>query len=207
MSRQRLNSQAPVHELIAARWSPRAFAERPVELQKLASCLEAARWAPSCYNDQPWRFLVADRYRDEEAWQLLLECLVPVNRRWANRAPVLVLTCAAIRFRHNGQPNRWSGYDAGQAVMALVLQAADLGLAAHQMAGFDAVRVRAEFKIPEQFEPMTVTALGYPGEPTVLDEDLRERELAPRQRCSLEEIAFTGCWGLSWNLWKKKEET
>jgi nitroreductase len=197
MSQQRLNVQAPIHELLAARWSPRAFQERPVELVKLASCLEAARWAPSCYNDQPWRFVVADRYRDEEAWQRLLKCLAPLNQRWAKRAAILILTCAATKFRHNHAPNRWSSYDAGQAVMALVLQAVALGLVGHQMAGFDAIRVRAEFEIPEHFEPMTVTALGYPGDPAVLDEDLRERELAPRQRYPLEEIAFSGRWGIS----------
>ncbi|GAB6067557.1 hypothetical protein JCM13664_08750 [Methylothermus subterraneus] len=195
MSQERLNIQAPVHELIAARWSPRAFDGRPVEVEKLTSCLEAARWAPSCYNDQPWRFLVTDRQQDAEAWQRLFDCLVPANQRWAQRAPVLILACAATRFSHNGAPNRWGSYDTGQAVMSLVLQAAALGLAAHQMAGFDALRAREVFAVPEDFEPMSVTALGYPGDPGVLDETLQERERAPRQRRPLAEIAFAGRWG------------
>ncbi|BCX82499.1 hypothetical protein MIT9_P2085 [Methylomarinovum caldicuralii] len=196
MSRERLNVQAPVHELIAARWSPRVFEALPVEVEKLASCLEAARWAPSCYNDQPWRFLLADSHQEEEAWQRLFDCLSPGNQTWARRAPVLILACAATRFGHNGQPNRWAQYDTGQAMMSLVLQATALGLAAHQMGGFDADRVRQAFAIPGDFEPMSVLALGYPGDPAVLDEEMRQRELVPRQRKPLEEIAFAGRWGL-----------
>ena len=40
----------PIHDLLRRRWSPRAFADRPVEPEKLRSLLEAARWAPSSFN-------------------------------------------------------------------------------------------------------------------------------------------------------------
>lgn len=195
MSRERMNVQAPVHELIADRWSTRAFDDRPVEKEKLSSCLEAARWAPSCYNDQPWRFLVTDRHRDVEAWQKLLDCLSPGNQVWACRAPVLILACSVGRFTHNEQPNRWAQYDTGQAMLALCLQATAVGLATHQMGGFDPARAREAFGIPTAFTPMSVTALGYPAGPEVLgDEDLRRREQAARQRKPMQEIAFVGAW-------------
>ena len=48
----------PDHEvldLVAERWSPRAFADRPVEPEKIRQMLEAARWTMSSYNEQPWR--------------------------------------------------------------------------------------------------------------------------------------------------------
>jgi len=62
MSKTRSNPQATIEPLLADRWSPRAFAaDRPVEGEKLISCLEAARWAPSCFGDEPWRFIVCDR--------------------------------------------------------------------------------------------------------------------------------------------------
>lgn len=48
----------PIHDLLKRRWSPRAFAERPVEREKLRSIFEAARWAPSALNAQPWSFVV-----------------------------------------------------------------------------------------------------------------------------------------------------
>jgi hypothetical protein len=37
----------PIHALLQRRWSPRAFADRMVEPDKLQSLFEAARWAPS----------------------------------------------------------------------------------------------------------------------------------------------------------------
>src|SRR5262249_61528580 len=58
-------TEFPVHDLIRLRWSPRAFADRPVEPEKLRSLLEAARWAPSSYNEQPWAYLVARREQPE----------------------------------------------------------------------------------------------------------------------------------------------
>lgn len=51
----------PVHELIARRWSPYAFADRAVSDDDLRSLFEAARWAASSYNEQPWRFVVATK--------------------------------------------------------------------------------------------------------------------------------------------------
>lgn len=48
-------------DVLSKRWSPRAFAPRAVEADKLQTLFEAARWAPSCYNDQPWHFVVTQR--------------------------------------------------------------------------------------------------------------------------------------------------
>ena len=47
-----------INEIIAKRWSARAFSTRTVERLKLLSVLEAARWAPSSRNEQPWRYIV-----------------------------------------------------------------------------------------------------------------------------------------------------
>lgn len=73
------NADHPVHDLIARRWSPRAFSDRPVEPADLRSLLEAARWAASSFNEQPWFFLVARR-EDPEAFERMLGCLVEGNR-------------------------------------------------------------------------------------------------------------------------------
>ena len=50
-----------IHELIADRWSPYGFSDRPVSAEDLRSLFEAARWAPSSYNEQPWTYLVATK--------------------------------------------------------------------------------------------------------------------------------------------------
>lgn len=183
----------PVHELIARRWSPRAFANSEVEPAKVLSMLEAARWAASCANEQPWRFVVG--MRGDDAYRKLLECLVEGNRVWAAKAPLLMLSVARTHFAHSGKPNPHAWYDAGQAATQLALQATALGLQVHQMAGFDRERARALLAIPEGFEPIAAMAVGYPGEPELLPEPLRERERAPRRRLPMSELIHGGTWG------------
>ncbi len=188
----------PINELMRRRWSPRAFEDgRPVEREKVLTLLEAARWAPSCFNDQPRHFLVFDG-SDAEALERARACLIPGNA-WALKAPVLMLSVARETFEQNGKPNRWAQHDTGLATENLLLQAFDLGLAAHPMAGYDADRARSEFGIPDGFTSIAMIAIGYPyrGKLEDLDEKLRGKELAARERKPIGEIAFAGFWGRS----------
>lgn len=187
------DTDSPIHELLAGRWSPRAFDERPVEPGKLRSLFEAARWAPSSSNEQPWRFVVATK-EDQAAYDRLLACLVEGNRKWAFRAPVLILSVACMNFEDEGKPNRHAFHDVGLATENLLLQATALGLAAHPMAGFDIEKARTDLKIPSGYEPVAMIAVGYSGELNVLPEYLQQRELKPRERKPLTEIAFAGQW-------------
>ena len=156
---------------------------------------EAARWAPSSNNEQPWRFIVATK-EHEANWARLFDCLVEGNRRWAFRAPVLVLSIASMLFQNNGRPNRHAFHDTGLATQNLVLQAVAHGLMARQMAGFDVEKTRTDLQIPSGYEPVAIIAIGYPGNPDVLPERLRERELQPRSRRPIEEWTFSGQWGI-----------
>lgn len=183
-----------LQDLIRRRWSPRAFADRPVEEDKLLKMLEAARWAPSCFNEQPWHFITAAR-KDEEEFQKLLECLSEKNRRWAKNAPLLMLTVTKLYFEHNRKDNRHAYHDIGLAVENMVIQAMELGIFAHQMAGFSSDAARQTYGIPEGFDPVTAIALGYPGDSETLPPDLREQEHAPRTRKPLSEFIFRGRWG------------
>lgn len=184
----------PINELMRRRWSPRVFASRGVEHEKILTMLEAARWAPSCFNDQPRFFLVFDG-ADAEALEVARGCLVEGNA-WALKAPVLMLSVARETFVHNGKPNRWAQHDAGLATENLLLEAVDLGLAAHPMAGYDADRARTDFGIPEGFTPIAMIAIGYPyqGGLDDLDEKQKGKELAGRERKAIGEIAFAGKW-------------
>ncbi len=188
-------TQYPIHDLLRQRWSPRAFDNRAVEPEKLRSLFEAARWAPSSNNGQPWRFIVANK-DSETDWNRLLACLVEGNRTWASRAPVLILSVASLNFEEDAKPNRHAFHDTGMAVENLVLQAGALGLAAHQMAGFDVEQARADLKIPSGYEPVAMIAVGYPGDPDSLPARLRERELQPRSRQPISEWTFSGQWGI-----------
>ena len=184
----------PIHDLLRRRWSPRAFADRPVEPDKLRSLLEAARWAPSSFNEQPWAFVVATRDMPEE-FARVLGCLVEFNQGWAKAAPVLMLTFAHTAFDRNGQPNRHAWHDVGLAMANLVVQATVEDLGVHQMAGILPDKARAEFHVPPDWEPVSGAAIGYFGDPETLTEELRKRELAPPVRKPLRSFVFSGGWG------------
>jgi nitroreductase len=185
----------PVHSLIAARWSPLAFADKPVAPSEIAALLEAARWAASCFNDQPWAFLLAFR-EDEMEFERMLSCLVPANQRWAKAAAVLMISIARRDFTQNNKPNRHAYHDVGLAMGNLCLEATARSLAVHQMGGFDLQRTRELYQLPENHDPVAAVAIGYPGDPDNLpDEQLRAREQAPRTRKSLREFVYAGRWG------------
>jgi nitroreductase len=187
--------QHPIEDLIARRWSPRAFEERAIEPEKLKCLFEAARWAPSSNNEQPWRFVVTSRHDAPTEHDRLLACLTERNRTWAFRAPILMLSVASLHFEDDGKPNRHAYHDTGMAVGNLLLQATALGLQVHQMAGFDVQRARETCLIPTGFEPVAMIALGYPGDPAVLPDGLREREMKSRERQPIVDFVFTTSWG------------
>jgi nitroreductase len=196
MTTKLAQTQTPIHDLLARRWSGRAFdpAAAVTRPQIVALC-EAARWAASCFNDQPWRFLVFDRHSDAAAYQRAFDCLGEWNQRWVKNAPVLLVACANGNFDYNGKPNRWGQHDTGAAGQNLYLQAAALGLMAHPMGGFDADKVRTTFNVPEAFTPMAMVAVGHPAPAETLEGEYREAELAPRERKPLGERFFEGSWG------------
>lgn len=187
----------PVLQCCQDRWSPYRFEPREVEEAKLLSCLEAARWSASSFNDQPWFWIIARR-QDTEDFQKMLGCLLEANQGWAGHAGVLILTVIRTKFAYNGKPNRVALHDLGQAACQLSLQATDLGLQVHQMAGVNLSRIRQEYAIPDDHEPQTAITLGYPSVNPPESEDeraLKARESGPRQRRSLAEQVFSGKWG------------
>ena len=195
MQHKSATTAVPVHELIARRWSCRAFdSSKPVSREQIVSLLEAARWAPSCFGDEPWRYVVWDRNSDANAWQEAFDCLVEWNQNWVRNAPVLILATANSIFRKNGKPNQWGQYDTGAASENLCLQAVSMGLMAHQMGGFDMDKVRAVGGVPDQFACMAMIAVGYQAEETVLNDELKELELAARTRVPLGEHFYEAKW-------------
>ncbi|MCC7146483.1 MAG: nitroreductase family protein [Phycisphaeraceae bacterium] len=186
----------PVHDLLARRWSPLSFAAQPVEDQKLRRLFEASRWAPSSYNEQPWRFLIARKDHDPQAYALVLASLVEANQVWARQAPVLGYALAKLTFERNGKPNRHAWYDTGLAMGNLLVQATELGLHVHQMGGFNPAKAKASFSIPDDVDPVAALAIGYAGEASALPADLRSREQSPRLRKQARDLVFTGAWGI-----------
>jgi len=186
------DTQHPIHDLLQRRWSPRSFSSQLVPDDSINSVLEAARWSPSCFNQQPWRFIVA-RATQKEDFSRMLDCLVPANKEWAGQAPVLMMAVAHTTFE-NGKNNAHAWHDVGQAAACLTIQATALGLFVHQMAGIDRDKIGASYTLPEHCEPVTIIALGYPGDFRTLPEELREREHATRVRREFDAFVFDGDW-------------
>lgn len=184
----------PILKLLAERWSPYGFEDRPVPEADLRSLFEAARWSASSYNEQPWNYLVASRENHVEFGRML-DCLVEGNRTWAKAAPVLVLAVVSLRFAKNNEDNRAAVHDLGLAAGNLVMEATARGLSVHQMIGIHPDKAREIYQIPEYFEAWTAMAIGYKAEPAKLPDVLMERDLTPRQRKRLSKFVFTGQWG------------
>lgn len=184
-----------IQDVFAKRWSPRAFADRPVEPEKIRRMLEAARWTMSSYNEQPWRYVVAARDSDPDAYEALLGCLVEGNQEWAQNAPVLMMSFYKTTFSGRDHENRCAPHDVGAASAALTFQATVMDLYVHQMAGIQKDVIRGTYNVPADFEPMAGLAVGYLGDPEMLSEQQQQAEQSARSRTSLEEFVFGGDWG------------
>lgn len=182
----------PIDPLFLARWSPRAFTAEEIPEATLLTILEAARWAPSSYNAQPWRFLWARR--GTRHWEGFVALLNDFNRSWAASAAALVVIASqTVRQGPDGAavlvPTH--AFDAGAAWANLALQATRSDWAAHGMAGFDRDRTRRDLRIPGDHAIEAIVSIGRPGDPSLLPEGLRAKEV-PSGRRPLAETAHEG---------------
>ena len=185
----------PIANLIAQRWSGRAYdPDTPVSTEQITALCEAARWAPSCFGDQPWRYVIWNKFEDQDSWQKAWSCLSPGNQEWAGNAPILILAASVPTFSQNDKPNRWNGYDTGAASLNLCLQATQMGLMSHQMGGFDPDKLRECFTIPANITMWSMIAIGHPALPDNLNAEQLERELKQRERRPLTQQFFHGGW-------------
>lgn len=181
--------EAPLLKEIESRRSLRAYSTQPVEEQKIKSLFEAARWSPSSNNEQPWVYIYATK-EQPELWNELFNTLVEANQTWAVNAPLLIMGLVRKNFIRNDKPNSSARYDLGSANAFLSLQATQLGLNVHQMGGFDKQKAIEVLNVPDTHEPVVILAIGYPGDPNSLPENLKQRELALRERYTQESFVM-----------------
>jgi len=184
----------PISDVIARRWSPYAFANKPVSKEDLAALFEAARWAPSSFNEQPWRYILGTK-EDPGEFERVLSCLLEGNQKWAQRASALALGVVSRRFERNNKPNPSAEHDLGLAAGNLLQEATERGIYVHQMSGIIPDRAKEIFSIPEDFDVLTALAVGYLDNSTDALEELRKRDQSPRKRRPMEEFVFSGTWG------------
>jgi nitroreductase len=181
----------PIEDIFLKRWSPRAMSGEPIADEELMTLFEAARWAPSTYNEQEWRFLYARR--DTPNWEKFFDLLMAANQVWCRRAALLVVVLSHKVFERNGKPNPVHTFDTGTAFENLALQGAAMGLVVHGMAGFDRDKARTSLDVPDDYAVEAMIALGRPGDPAELPEELRDREM-PSGRKPVAEFVREGAF-------------
>lgn len=188
--------KSEILDLFKQRWATRAFdITKPVEHDKIISMCEAAHWVPTCFNEQPYKFIIFNKFTNEEAYNKAFDCLGEWNQNWAKSAPVLVAAIANTKFRQNGKFNRWAEYDTGAATMAFYTQAISMGVMTHAMGGFDEEKLKTTFGISDDFVPMSMIAVGYQSENiNVIDEKYHDGETKPRERLDLGVNFYEGKW-------------
>ncbi|WP_396643137.1 nitroreductase family protein [Microbacterium sp.] len=183
-------TEAPILDVLSERWSTRVYdADAPLDESALQSALEAARWTPSANNTQPWRFIVARRGTPE--FETVHTALRGFNQSWTAAASALVVFVAETETE-DGKAQRMAAYDLGQAAAHFTVQAHASGLHTHQMGGFDGKAIADAFRLESRFVPLTVMSVGALGDINEVDEDARERELAPRTRHSVSDLVLVG---------------
>lgn len=183
-------------DLIKKRKSTVAFSDQDVNKAQLEKIFEATRWAASCFNEQPWRFIVAQKSQ-EGLFEKVLNGINEHNQVWAKNAPVLMLTFAKKTFAKNEKPNMHYMHDLGLAVGNMSAQVTAMGLYLHQMAGIVRENIQKDFDIPEDYEIVSGIALGYKLDIENVPEEFKLRETKERTRKSLNEIVFDEAWGES----------
>jgi len=152
--------------LVRSRRSIRRFLPRPVEPDKLRTCLEAARLAPSAHNAQPARFLVVDDPGLKDA--LCREAFSGIYgmSRFAAQAPVIVAILArkdfvAHRLGRQIQKISYHLIDIGIAGEHFILQAEELGLSTCWMGWFHFRKARRVLEVPRKYKLVALVPVGY----------------------------------------------
>ena len=185
-------SDHPIDQDILARWSPRAFDGSALDAETLHAVIEAARWAPSAANGQPWYFVYG--HRGTEAFQTIYDTLDEGNRRWADKASVLVVIISQTHRKNAAgeeRPAYTHAFDTGTAWGYLALQAIHAGYHAHGMGGIDRDKAKEVLGIPDGFRVEAAVAIGKIAPKETLPEDLLKREV-PSGRKTVAEFVSEG---------------
>ena len=183
----KLISDFPVADFITNRWSPRAFSDKIIKESDILTLFEAARWSPSSRNSQPWRFIYSQN-DNSEIYKKLFSCMVEWNQSWAHTAPMLVLGIAQTKFKKH--INTHALYDLGLSVGQMTAQASSMGIYIHQMGGINIEDTIRTFNLSENYSPIVMLAIGYPGDISKIPADIAADEYLQQKRLQVKEFAF-----------------
>lgn len=170
-------------DLCASRQSCRKFSDKPVEREKLISCVEAARLAPSGCNSQPWSFILV---RDPALVAKVAKATMQLElNSWTDTVPaffVVIEEHAVLmpKLRCVIDSQYFAGGDVGAATAYLCLEAEAQGLGTCVLGMFDRENLSQILDIPADKRIRLIVAAGYQEEPIV----------RPKKRKPLEQILW-----------------
>ena len=145
-------------ELAKARYSVRSFSSKKVEEEKIEKILRAGQVAPTAVNFQPQKIYVIT---GEEALAKYREC-TPCH---FNETLVLITCYDKTVCWKRPEDGKMSGDIDGAIVTThMMLEGAEIGIGSTWIMRFDPEKVRTLFALPEELEPVSVLAMGYPAE-------------------------------------------
>jgi nitroreductase len=165
-------------EAIVSRRNVRSFTGRPIPAADLDQILEAGRRSPSSQNWQPWDFILVT---SREQLRELSGVWRAAGHVADSAATIVVIGPAADNEFHRAQ------LDLGQAVMAMTLAAADLGVGSCHAGVADIDRARELLGFPADRDWALLISLGYPA----------DRPLTPvrnPRRRPFDEVVHRGRW-------------
>ena len=144
-------------KVLQSRRNVRVYQDRPIAKEDLETILEAGRRSPSSKNEQRWDFIVCtDRLQ-----------LTGLSEVWrgASFVATSAATVALIAPLVDETRVRESiHYDLGQATMAMMVAAVDLGIGSGHTAVADQDLARELLGHPENMFCAWLMALGYPAD-------------------------------------------
>jgi nitroreductase len=144
-------------DAIISRRNVREFADRAIDASDLEQILEAGRRAPSSRNWQPWDFVVVtDREQLQE-----LSTVWQGAGHVAHSAATIALV---IGVMDEQRPREIAQYDLGQATMAMMIAAADVGVGTGHSAVGDQAKAREVLGVPDDRVVAYLIDLGYPAD-------------------------------------------
>ena len=164
------------YEVIRTRRSVRSYKNKPIPKEVLNRVLETARIAPSGSNRQPWKFILVT---DEALKQKMISACK--NQTFVAEAPVIIVACGKkIPSNRGGYMGEMSMLvDVSIAFTHLILAARAEGLGTCWIGAFNNNEAKRLLEVPNGYEVIAVTPLGYPLEDVFTE---------PRNRKNLDEI-------------------
>jgi nitroreductase len=167
-------------DTIRARRNVRSYDDRAIAPEDLDRILEAGWRSPSASNRQKWDFVLVTE--PDQLQELSTVWVGAGHLATAKAAIVLVLPePAAERYRTMNQ------YDLGQATMAMMLAAADLGIGSGHSAVGDQEACRRILGTPADHICAYMIAFGYPA-------DRPLKPIAKPDRRPFDEVVHRNHW-------------